>query len=99
MPSSTVEDIVNCFDINVCSVAMLLNPAGGGCDRQFAASGQVRDAIRDRRARCEYVDNVLLPQRVAKYEARGFTFDEAWRSEHQAVKDTWPTLPESEVID
>jgi hypothetical protein len=45
----TQEDIIDRFDINVCSVAMLLN-SDGGFGRHFVVSESVREAIRERSA-------------------------------------------------
>ena len=56
----------------------------------FFGNEHVEDAIKRRSAYCEYTNSWRLPDRVAKYEARGFKFYDNWETEWNEWAETRP---------
>jgi len=98
-PRLEPRDILGRFDIDICQVGLrlfvpdnhLIDPESFRADS--LCSGQrtylfgrddVEDNVRVRSAHCLFLDNPRLRDRIAKYEARGFTFA-PWEAQHDAA--------------
>lgn len=69
---SVPHDVLELSDINICQVAMSVDPSTN--ERSFCFGDGVEATIETRSAQVLFAGDARLPARVAKYEARGFHF-------------------------
>ena len=85
-------DVIQRFDLNICQVAMIVSPTSG--EKFFIYGDYVEKAIERRDAYVLYHNSLRLPERVRKYEERGFRVDSYWETEWEEWFETQPESKE-----